>query len=60
MDKNGMWLPIVASLGVGAATYYTISKNHQSIGQTVQKILPIVSQMSSGQGTQQSGPQGMS
>lgn len=60
MQKNGMWLPLVASVGVGIATYYTVSKNHQSIGQTVQKVLPIVSQMSSGQNTQQLGPHGMS
>jgi len=58
MEKNGMWIPIVASVGVGLATYYTVSKNHQTIGQTVQKVLPIVSQMSSGQNSQQFGSQG--
>lgn len=47
MDKSDMWLPILASVGVGIATYYTVSKNHQSIGRTVQKVLPIVSQISS-------------
>ena len=64
MDKNNMWIPLVASLGVGAATYYTISKNHQTIGQTMQKVLPIVSQISSGNSnngnTEQLGPHGMS
>lgn len=60
MDKSNMWLPLAASVGVGIATYYTVSKNHQSIGQTMQKVLPIVSQMSSDESSQQSGPQGMS
>lgn len=48
MDKNrSMWLPIIASVGVGAATYYTISKsNNQTISQTLEKIMPVVSQMS--------------
>lgn len=55
-----MWLPLAASVGVGIATYYTVSKNHQSIGQTMQKVLPIVSQMSSGQGSGQLGQQDMS
>lgn len=43
-----MWLPLLASIGVGAATYYTISKNNHSIGQTVQKIMPFVSQITAG------------
>lgn len=60
MDKGNMWLPLAASVGVGVATYYTVSKNHQSIGQTMQKVLPIVSQMSSDESSQQSRPQGMS
>lgn len=60
MDKSNVWLPLAASVGVGIATYYTVSKNHQSIGQTVQKVLPIVSQMSSGSNAEQAGSQHMS
>ena len=60
MQKNNVWLPLLASIGVGAATYYTISKNNQSIGQTMQKVIPFVSQMSAGGNTGQSGPQSMS
>lgn len=62
MQKNDMWLPIIASIGVGAATYYTMSKNNHSIGQTFQKVVPFVTQMSNNNGndSQQFGPHGMS
>lgn len=43
-----MWIPLIASVGVGAATYYTLSKKNQTIGQTMEKVLPFVSEMSSG------------
>lgn len=59
MQNNGMWLPLIASIGVGAVTYYTISKNNHSIGQTFQKVMPYVSQMSGGN-SGQLGPYGMS
>ncbi|MCV4235943.1 hypothetical protein OHJ21_32770 [Virgibacillus sp. LDC1] len=61
--NNGVWLPLIASVGVGAATFYTMTKNNQGIGQTMQKMIPFVSQMtgSSGTGdTQTLGPHGMS
>ncbi|GAB3065612.1 hypothetical protein [Virgibacillus ainsalahensis] len=62
MQRNGMWLPIIASIGVGAATYYSMTKNNQNLGQTMQKMVPFVSQMNSGNsgGSQQMGPYGMS
>lgn len=46
MPKNNVWLPIVASIGVGAATYYSLSKNGHTIGQTLQKVIPFVNNMS--------------
>ncbi len=52
MQKNQMWLPLIASVGVGAATYYTMTKNNQNLGQTMQKMVPFVTQMNSG-GTRQ-------
>ncbi|MBU5468602.1 hypothetical protein KQI49_17475 [Virgibacillus sp. MSJ-26] len=61
--KNGIWIPIIASVGVGAATFYTMTKNNQTVGQAVQKMIPFVSQMGgdSGQsGAGQLGPHGMS
>ncbi|RDW18313.1 hypothetical protein CWR48_12085 [Oceanobacillus arenosus] len=45
MDKNGMWLPLIASVGVGAATFYTMTKNDQGLGQAVQSMLPFMSNM---------------
>jgi len=48
MQKNNIWLHIIASVGVGFATYYTIAKNNHSIGQTMQKVIPFVSQMNNG------------
>lgn len=60
MQNDGVWLPLITSLGVGVATYYTMSKNNQSISQTIQKVVPFVSQMSNNQNTEQLGPHGMS
>lgn len=45
MNKNNVWIPIVASIGVGAATYYAMSKNNQGIRSAIQQVLPIVSQV---------------
>jgi len=42
MQRNNVWLPIIASVGVGAATYYTMTRNNQNLGQTVQKMLPFM------------------
>lgn len=41
-----MWLSLIASVGVGAVTYYAMSKKNNSISQTIQKIAPFVSEMS--------------
>ncbi|WP_164668312.1 hypothetical protein [Virgibacillus doumboii] len=59
MQRNGMWLPIIASIGVGAATYYSMTKNNQNLGQTMQSMIPFVSQMSGGK-QQNMGTGGMS
>lgn len=55
-----MWIPLIASVGVGAATYYTLSKKNQTIGQTMEKVLPFVSEMSSGNASDQMGSQNSS
>ncbi|MFC4556750.1 hypothetical protein ACFO3D_00830 [Virgibacillus kekensis] len=54
MQKNQMWLPVLASVGVGAATYYTMTKNNQNLGQTMQKMVPFVAQMGGGGNQQRS------
>jgi len=48
MQKNGIWLPLIASVGVGAAAFFTMTRNNQGIGQAIQKIVPFVSQMNGG------------
>lgn len=53
MQKNGMWLPLIASVGVGAATFYTMTKNNQGMGQTMQQMVPFISQMGGNQGQSQ-------
>jgi hypothetical protein len=58
MQKNMAWLPIVASVGVGAATYYTMTRNNQNLGQTVQKMMPFLTGSSSGN-TGSMDPNGM-
>ncbi|MFC2948700.1 hypothetical protein [Virgibacillus sediminis] len=45
MRRNEMWLPLIASVGVGAATYYTMTRNDQNFGEAMQKMIPLVSQM---------------
>lgn len=62
MNRNKIWIPLIASLGVGAATFYTISKNNEPIGQTLQKVVPVLSNMAGGNdsNTNLLGPHGMS
>src|SRR5690625_2187872 len=50
MDKNGIWMPLIASVGVGAATFYTMTSNNQNFGQTMRQMIPLVSQMSGSNG----------
>lgn len=45
MGKNNIWFPLFASIGVGAATYYTISKKNKTIEQTMKKVAPLVSEI---------------
>jgi len=48
MQKNGIWIPLLASVGVGAATFFTMTRNNEDIGQAIQKVVPFVSQLNSG------------
>ncbi|HET7616674.1 MAG TPA: hypothetical protein VFK27_06890 [Bacillales bacterium] len=54
MRNNGAWLPIVASVGVGAATYYSLTKGGKSLSNTLQQMVPFVSSIG---GTQIGGQQ---
>ncbi|QDP39975.1 hypothetical protein [Radiobacillus deserti] len=43
MDKK-MWMPILASVGIGAAAYYSMSRG-KSISKTAQEFAPLVAGM---------------
>jgi len=51
-NNQGIWLPLIASVGVGAATYFTMTNNNSNIGQTVQQMVPIVASMAGHQSNQ--------
>lgn len=60
MQTKGKWLPIIASVGVGAATYYTMSRNNQNLGQTIAKMVPFFTGMRNNSSqTGKLGPFGM-
>ncbi|WP_382358580.1 hypothetical protein [Lentibacillus kimchii] len=43
-----MWLPLIASVGVGAATYYSMTRSNQ-FSQAMQQMIPFVSRMNNEQ-----------
>ncbi|MBD1380645.1 hypothetical protein [Metabacillus arenae] len=50
MQKQQVWLPLLASAGIGAAAYYSMTRG-QGLGKTVQQYVPLIAGMS-GQGQQ--------
>lgn len=65
MQEKRIWLPLLASIGVGAATFYSMSKNDQDIGQIMQQFMPGKSastnmNSSDGNDSEMLGPYGMS
>ena len=46
MNKNRKWLSLITSVGVGAVTYYAMSKQGHSMNQMIKKVAPFVSDMS--------------
>lgn len=66
VKKNDWILPLLASIGVGAATFYTMSKNNGSIAKTVESMAPMLSNLTNGTSSNQNdqsgqlGPHGMS
>ncbi|TLS37413.1 hypothetical protein FCL54_09690 [Pseudalkalibacillus caeni] len=47
MQNQGKWLPFVASVGLGAAAYYNMTRN-QNFGGTMQQMIPLVTGLSGG------------
>lgn len=67
MKKTDLILPLLASIGVGAATFYTMSKNDNSMSKTVENIAPMLSNLADSSTNEQEksevetlGPHGMS
>lgn len=47
MNKSDMWLTLLASVGVGAAAYYTISKSNKPVEKAIENITPMLTNMNS-------------
>ena len=70
MKKSDMWLTLLASVGVGAAAYYTISKSDKPMSKAVESVAPMLSGVTNNNtnfnnsnnnsGSGQLGPHGMS
>jgi hypothetical protein len=45
VKKSDLILPLLASIGVGAATFYTMSKNNGNIAKTVENVAPMLSNL---------------
>lgn len=64
MKKSDLIVPLLTSLGIGAATFYTMSKNNNSVSKTVENVAPILSNLNddSSQHDEKEtlGPHGMS
>jgi hypothetical protein len=47
LARQQIWLPLLASAGIGAAAFYSMRRG-KGIGQAVQKFVPIVAGMAGG------------
>jgi hypothetical protein len=50
LQKRQLWLPLLASAGIGTAAFYSMTRG-QGMGQTVQQFIPLVTGLN-GQGQQ--------
>lgn len=55
-QQKGIWLPLIASVGVGAATFYSM-RNGKGMGQTIQQMIPFVAGMKNNNSSQKSNEQ---
>lgn len=64
MEKNSIWLPLVASVGIGAATFYSMTNQQQNVGRALQQAAPFSApnknRGSGNKETETLGPFGMS
>lgn len=47
MNKSDILLPLLASIGVGAATFYTMSKTNQPLDKAMETVSPIITDLTS-------------
>ncbi|MBO1003281.1 hypothetical protein ACFSKI_22745 [Pseudogracilibacillus auburnensis] len=45
MKRSDMWLTLLASVGVGAAAFYTMSKSGQPMNKAMETVAPMLSGM---------------
>lgn len=45
MKNANMWLTILASVGVGAAAYYSMSKSDQPMSKAMESVAPMLTNM---------------
>ena len=50
--KQRAWLPVIASVGIGAAAYYSMKKGNK-MGNIIQKFAPIAGVLSGGMANNQ-------
>lgn len=58
LQQKGMWLPLLASVGIGTAAYISMTKGGRSMTQMAQQMVPFVSSMGCSQNQQQTQQQG--
>ncbi|WP_159462002.1 hypothetical protein [Salirhabdus sp. Marseille-P4669] len=49
MQRNRTWLPVLASVGIGAAAYYSMKKGNK-MGNVVSKFAPLAGILGGGMG----------
>lgn len=45
MKKSDIWIALAASVGVGAATFYTMSKSDKPLNKAMQSVTPMLSSL---------------
>ncbi|MFD5852796.1 hypothetical protein ACFWGC_21750 [Cytobacillus pseudoceanisediminis] len=50
-QQQQIWFPLVASIGIGAAAFYSMTRG-QGTGQTLQQFIPLAAGMGGNQATQ--------
>lgn len=45
LNKSDMWIALAASVGVGAATFYTMSKSDKPLKNAIESMTPVLSDL---------------